>query len=150
MRSPSPGGTDLLAKAKDALIGSVRSEQIYLARFAKAVEAFQTPIGLFNNLIVSDGELDLKKGGIFPIVHGVRALALEHGLTETTTVQRIARLVQANVLREDFGRDLTQSFNFLRGFGADRQLAEQIAGGSTAAPSSPPPTATCCANCSRW
>jgi CBS domain-containing protein len=124
------GRTDLLAKAKDALIGSVRSEQIYLARFAKAVEAFQTPIGLFNNLIVSDGELDLKKGGIFPIVHGVRALALEHGLTETTTVQRIARLVQANVLREDFGRDLTQSFNFLRGLKLDRQLAEQIAGGS--------------------
>ena len=124
------GRADLLAKAKEALIASVRSEQIYLARFAKAVEAFQTPIGLFNNLIVSDGELDLKKGGIFPIVHGVRALALEHGLTETTTVQRIAKLVQANVLREDFGRDLTQSFNFLRGLKLDRQLAEQVGGGS--------------------
>ena len=44
---------------------------------------FPTPIGFFNNLVTSKAEgdaLDLKKGGIFPIVHGVRALALEKGL----------------------------------------------------------------------
>ena len=46
-------------------------------------ERFRTPIGFFNNLVTSKSEgeaLDLKKGGVFPIVHGVRALALEKGL----------------------------------------------------------------------
>lgn len=119
------GRVDLLPKAKAALIESVRSERVYLARFANAVEAFETPIGLFNNLIEKDGALDLKKGGIFPIVHGVRSLALEHGLLETSTAERIDKLVEANVFRADFGRDLKQSFNFLTSLRLESQLAEQ-------------------------
>ena len=119
------GRVDLLPRVKDALIDSVRSEKVYLARFAHAVEAFETPIGLFNNLIEKDGALDLKKGGIFPIVHGVRSLALEHGLAETSTVERIERLVEAKVLREDFGRDLKEAFHFLTSMRLDNQLAER-------------------------
>jgi len=119
------GRVDLLAHVKSALMQSVRAEKIYLARFAHAVEAFETPIGLFNNLIEKDGALDLKKGGIFPIVHGVRSLALEYGLEETSTVERIAKLVQANVLREDFGRDLKEAFHFLTAMRLDNQLAER-------------------------
>ena len=123
--APVSGRVDLLRKAKAALIESMRSERVYLGRFAHAIEAFETPIGLFNNLIATEGALDLKKGGIFPIVHGVRALALEHGLTETSTTARIMKLAEANVLRENFARDLVQSFNFLTGLRLDSQLAEQ-------------------------
>ncbi|MFO1116677.1 MAG: putative nucleotidyltransferase substrate binding domain-containing protein [Beijerinckiaceae bacterium] len=118
------GRVDLLKKAKAALIESMRSERVYIARFAHAVEAFETPIGLFNNLIEKDGALDLKKGGIFPIVHGVRALALEHGLTETSTAERIRKLAEHNVLREEFSRDLIQAFHFLNQLRLDSQLAE--------------------------
>lgn len=122
------GRTDLLRKTKAALIESVRAERVYLARFAHAIEAFETPIGLFNNLIEKDGALDLKKGGIFPIVHGVRALALEHGLEETGTAERIDRLAERNVLRDSFARDLKQSFHFLTGLRLDKQLAEAAEG----------------------
>ena len=62
------------------------------------IDAFPTPIGLFNNLVTSKGQgdaLDLKKGGIFPIVHGVRSLAIEQRLLETGTGARIARLAEA-------------------------------------------------------
>ncbi|MFV0280173.1 MAG: putative nucleotidyltransferase substrate binding domain-containing protein [Rhodoblastus sp.] len=119
------GRADLLAKVKAELIGSVRAEKVYLARFAHAVEAFETPIGLFNNLLGKDGAVDLKKGGIFPIVHGVRALALEHGLAETSTVARIEKLVQASALREELGRDLKEAFHFLIAMRLDSQLAER-------------------------
>ncbi|MFO1168870.1 MAG: putative nucleotidyltransferase substrate binding domain-containing protein [Rhodoblastus sp.] len=119
------GRIDLLPRVKSALMESVRAEKVYLARFAHAVEAFETPIGLFNNLIEKDGALDLKKGGVFPIVHGVRSLALEHGLEATSTVERIEQLVQANVLREDFGRDLKEAFYFLTTMRLDNQLAER-------------------------
>ena len=77
------GDAQLLTTAKAALIDLIRGEQAYLAHFARAVDAFATPIGLFNNLVTSEGKgdaLDLKKGGIFPIVHGIRSLAIEHGL----------------------------------------------------------------------
>jgi len=119
------GRIDLLPRVKSALMESVRAEKVYLSRFAHAVEAFETPIGLFNNLIEKDGALDLKKGGVFPIVHGVRSLALEHGLEATSTVERIEQLVQANVLREDFGRDLKEAFYFLTTMRLDNQLAER-------------------------
>ena len=82
------GDAGLLRAAKQALIDAMHGERVHLARFARAIDAFPTPIGFFNNLVTSkaDGDaVDLKKGGIFPIVHGVRALALEKGLTETNT-----------------------------------------------------------------
>ena len=106
------GDAQLLTKAKATLIDMIRGEQAFLAHFARAIDAFATPIGLFKNLITSEGNgdaLDLKKGGIFPIVHGVRSLAIEHGLMETATDKRIARLRDIGVLQADFARELSQS-----------------------------------------
>ena len=96
------GDAGLLRAAKQDLIDAMRGERVHLAHFARAVDAFPTPIGLFNNLVTSKAEgdaLDLKKGGIFPIVHGVRALALEKGLIETGTAARIARLAELGDVR---------------------------------------------------
>jgi CBS domain-containing protein len=128
------GDARLLEKAKSALIDLIRSEQAFLAHFARAVDAFDTPIGLFNNLITSEGTgdaLDLKKGGIFPIVHGVRSFAIQHGLLETSTEKRIARLRDLGVLRADFGRDLSQAFRYLLMLRLDGQLAASAGASGT-------------------
>ncbi|MGY4315421.1 putative nucleotidyltransferase substrate binding domain-containing protein [Bradyrhizobium sp. JR3.5] len=120
------GDVQLLDRAKAELIELVRGEQAFLAHFARAIDAFATPIGLFNNLITSEGTgdaLDLKKGGIFPIVHGVRSLALEQGLHETSTDRRISRLCDLGILRTEFGRDLKQAFRFMLMLRLDEQLA---------------------------
>jgi CBS domain-containing protein len=120
------GDTQLPTTAKAALIELIRGEQAYLAHFARAVEAFATPIGLFNNLVTSEGKgdaLDLKKGGIFPVAHGIRSLAIEHGLLETATDKRITRLCELGVLQTDFGRELSQAFRFLLTLRLDGQLA---------------------------
>ncbi|UFX47092.1 DUF294 nucleotidyltransferase-like domain-containing protein [Bradyrhizobium sp. 41S5] len=120
------GNLQLLDSAKAELIDLMRGEQAFLARFARAIDAFATPIGLFNNLITSEGTgdaLDLKKGGIFPIVHGVRSLALEQGLHETSTDKRISRLCDLGILRTEFGRDLKQAFRFMLMLRLDEQLA---------------------------
>ena len=120
------GDERLLIKAKTTLIDLIRGDQIYLAHFAHAVDAFPTPIGLFNKLITSEGKgdaLDLKKGGIFPIVHGIRSLAIEHGLMETATDKRIAQLREIGVLQADFARELSQTLQFLLMLRLDGQLA---------------------------
>ncbi|ACK51545.1 putative CBS domain and cyclic nucleotide-regulated nucleotidyltransferase [Methylocella silvestris BL2] len=124
------GDASLLAEAKTALIGEARQSSAYLSHFARATEAFPMPIGFFNNLLTLDGSgdaVDLKKGGIFPIVHGVRSLALERGLVETGTAQRIQRLVELGALSRDFGRELTQSLYFLMTLRLDAQLAAELA-----------------------
>ena len=120
------GDAALLDTAKAALVGMVRGEQAYLAHFARAVDAFGTPIGLFNNLITAEGKgdaLDLKKGGIFPIVHGVRCLAIERGIVAPSTARRIDRLTEAGALSADVGRELSQALQFLMTLRLDRQLA---------------------------
>jgi CBS domain-containing protein len=122
------GDAGLLRAAKQDLIDTMRGERVHLARFARAVDAFPTPIGLFNNLVTSkaDGDaLDLKKGGVFPIVHGVRALALEKGLTETNTVARIARLTELGAFEPPFARELTEALHFLMTMRLDAQIAER-------------------------
>ena len=127
------GDPQLLAKAKAELIAAVRGDSAYLAHFARAMEAFPMPMGFFNNLLTLDGRgdaVDLKKGGIFPIVHGVRSLALERGLTETSTAERIQRLVELAAITRDLGRELTQSLYFLMTLRLDAQLA--AAGASSA------------------
>jgi CBS domain-containing protein len=133
------GDSQLLSKAKATLIDLIRGEEVYLAHFARAIDAFATPIGLFKNLITSEGNgdaLDLKKGGIFPIVHGVRSLALEHGLMETATEKRILRLRDAGVLQADFARELIQAFQFMLMLRLDGQLAASAgASGSLVRPS---------------
>lgn len=128
------GQSHLLHEAKKVLMETVRGEPIYLAHFAKAIEAFPTPIGFFNNLITSAGDgnaVDLKKGGIFPIVHGVRSLALEKGISETSTVARINKLVEINTFKPEFGRELVEAFNFLSSLRLDAQLAAQMTGGGS-------------------
>ncbi len=121
------GDAELLRAAKQDLIDLMRGERVHLARFARSIDAFPTPIGFFNNLVTSkaDGNaLDLKKGGIFPIVHGVRALSLERGLQETGTTARIAALAAMHVFDPQFARELTQALHYLMTLRLDAQIAE--------------------------
>ena len=101
------GDPDLLGALKADLFAALRAEPARLAHFARAVDQFPTPIGLFNTLNAE--AVDLKKGGIFPIVHGVRALALAHGIEATSTARRIADLAGQGVLSPDFAQELTQA-----------------------------------------
>ena len=122
------GDPELLTAAKQDLIAAMRGERVHLARFARAIDAFPTPIGLFNNLVTSKAEgdaLDLKKGGIFPIVHGVRALALEQGMTETNTAARIARLAELGTFEPQFARELTEALRYLMTMRLDAEIAAQ-------------------------
>jgi CBS domain-containing protein len=119
------GDAALLARAKKDLIEKAANERLFLARFARAIEAFEPPIGLFNTLKTAEGEgdaLDLKKGGIFPIVHGVRSLAMEQGIEETNTFRRLARLAELDLLKEDFARDLARALDYLMTIRLDAQL----------------------------
>ncbi len=85
--------------------------------FAKPIVSFETPLGLFSDFVVDKDlhkdELDIKKGGIFPIVHGVRTLAIEKNLHETNTVDRLKELHELDIIDEEFMNELTEAFNFL-------------------------------------
>ncbi|MFC4321940.1 DUF294 nucleotidyltransferase-like domain-containing protein [Litchfieldia salsa] len=50
--------------------------------------------------------IDMKKEILFPIHHSLQILALKHGITSGTPVDRINRLVELNALSSSFGSDL--------------------------------------------
>ena len=109
-----------------ALLEGVRQEvfklttdnDALLARFAAAINAFNEGAGWWNRLLHlgEDGKLlDLKKAGTFPLVHGVRSLAMANRVTATSTVTRIQALAAAEHLSADMATDLTDSLHFFMG-----------------------------------
>ena len=60
----------------------------------------------------TDSDIDLKKAGIFPIVHGVRTLALEYGIDETSTRLRLQRLSALKVIDDKTAQNLIEALEF--------------------------------------
>lgn len=85
-----------------------------------AVDAvrFKPPIGFFGDFVVEKtgehkGEIEIKKGGIFPITQGIRALALEMGIGKRNTFERIEELKRLGVFSEEHAKDLKEAYRFL-------------------------------------
>lgn len=123
------GDPSLLAEVRATADALVAADDALLARFATAIDSFPEESGGWWNRLLSIGEqdkqtLDLKKAGIFPIVHGVRSLALREHVRATGTQARIDALVVAGRLSADFARDLSDSLHFLMGLKLKAGLAE--------------------------
>ena len=121
------GDASLLDSIRNHLSEALRGQPARLAHFARATLAFATPLGLFAHFVLARGPtgegLDIKKGGIFPIVHGVRCLALEAGIRETNTWSRIAALAALQRFDAEFAEDLGEALEVMSGFRLHRQLA---------------------------
>ncbi|ACJ00027.1 putative nucleotidyltransferase substrate binding domain-containing protein [Rhodospirillum centenum] len=114
------GDAALLARTRAVLLELIRGHTPFLWQFARIALQFDTPLGWFGHLVTEGGEhrgrLDLKKGGIFPIVHGVRSLALEARLEgATNTLDRIGLLVEAGKLDGVTAAELRRAFDVLVG-----------------------------------
>jgi CBS domain-containing protein len=121
------GDAHLLQEVQAGLMRFATDNDAVLARFAAAIDAFGTTTGWWNRLLGlgdADERLNLKKEGIFPLVHGVRSLALAHHLTETSTAERIQALVALGKLPADMGGDLVDSLHFFMGLKLKAGLLE--------------------------
>ena len=113
------GDAYLLEEVRRDVFSLVTDNDAMLGRFASAINCFSESSGWWNRLLslgeVNDETLDLKKMGIFPLVHGIRSMALEQRLSDTGTAARIDALVAAGKLKAAFGADLTESLHFFMG-----------------------------------
>ena len=94
------GDASLLAGVRAEVDRLVAADDALLGRFAAAIDSFPDASGGWWNRLLLIGEqdkqtLDLKKAGIFPIVHGVRSLALRDHVQATGTAARLDALVAA-------------------------------------------------------
>ena len=110
------GDAALLMDVRRSQMQFTTDNDAMLSRFASASNAFGSDSGWWNKIlgIASKQEsFSIKREAIFPLVHGVRSLALKHSIFQTGTVQRIEQLVQAGHLSAKMGLDLTQSLHLL-------------------------------------
>jgi len=111
------GNHELLNTVKEYLYHVCQNTNTFYPFFAKPILSFDTPLSMFSDFVVDKDkhrdELDLKKGGIFPIVHGVRSLAIEKQINDTSTFERLKTLHDQGVLDEEFKNELVESFNYL-------------------------------------
>ena len=121
------GDGALLAQVRRGLMDLATDSDALVARFAVAVEQFGGAASWWNRLLARGDDtrhISLKKAGIFPIVHGVRSLALAKRATATGTAERVAALVADGTLDAALGEELVHSLHFLMGLRLQAGLAE--------------------------
>ena len=121
------GDAALLDTVRSALMVFATDNDAVIARFASAIEQFDTDASWWSRLLGTSEEMrrvSLKKAGIFPIVHGVRSLALARRVSATSTADRIAALVTDGVVDAGLAQELMESLHFLMGLRLTAGLAE--------------------------
>jgi CBS domain-containing protein len=122
------GNTALLDEVVTYLHGNFHSRDDVLAHMSKAVLSFETPLSMFSSFVTDkehDNKLDIKKGGIFALVHGIRTLSLQYEIRVTNTVERIKELNNKGVIDKNFATELIESFDTLSSIRLDAQSMDK-------------------------
>lgn len=127
------GDASLLDSARAHLFELLPGNDAFLARFAAAADQFEEPgVGWWARLTAprarGDAPLDLKKLGTFPIVHGVRALALQAQIAALPTTGRLQALVEGGRIDAALARDLAETLHFMMGLKLKNNLAQRQLG----------------------
>ncbi|MEF3191303.1 MAG: DUF294 nucleotidyltransferase-like domain-containing protein [Campylobacterales bacterium] len=112
------GDDELVNKLRRYITEHVKLAPKFLSHFARPILSFETPLSIFRTFVLEkgahQGEFDLKKGAIFPIVHGIRTLALEFEITSTNnTFGRIKELNNQGFFDREFAASLIEALEFL-------------------------------------
>jgi len=113
---PVCGDPALLERVRDEIFQLAAGSDAMLGRFAAAIEAFSDSSGWWNRWLPNADHgrsaVDIKRAGMFPLVHGVRSLALAFHVRETSTAGRIdAMRASGEALSPEVARDLVDSLH---------------------------------------
>ncbi|QIR07112.1 DUF294 nucleotidyltransferase-like domain-containing protein [Salinivibrio costicola] len=121
---PVAGDSQLIDAIQTPLKASLTDNMLTLNTFVRPALAFKVPLTVFGSLKSGKEGLDIKKGGIFPIVHGIRTMSLEKGVSETNTFERIEKLANIGTLAEETAENLAEALKlFIR-----LRLRQQLSG----------------------
>ncbi|RUR27583.1 DUF294 nucleotidyltransferase-like domain-containing protein [Vreelandella nanhaiensis] len=119
------GNPRLLEGVREALFERCARDEILLSYLARTALRFSTPLTLFGSLKKPQHGIDIKKGGIFPIVHGVRTMALERRIGVTSTLGRLKALADDGRLERRMADDLGEALSLLTELRLKQQLSSQ-------------------------
>lgn len=114
------GDESLLTQVREHLKTAHRqSDRMFVRQFVRAALQFGDVNQWWQKFVPllsgkpSSHDIDLKKVGIFPLVHGIRAMALENDILEVpSTKGRLKGLVQAGALNQERADTLSEALEF--------------------------------------
>ncbi|OAN16693.1 cyclic nucleotide-binding protein [Photobacterium jeanii] len=118
------GQKSLLTPLLERIHQHLSEHEVLLTTFTRPALQFSVPLTLFGNLKASKQGLNIKQGGIFPIVHGVRALALEHHISATNTFTRLQALANQRVLEQSTADNLSEALKLFIKLRLQQQLSQ--------------------------
>lgn len=116
-----------LAEPVVAALRAACGQDLALRSMAKQAIEFHTPLSWLGRIKGGEAGTDLKKGAIFPIVHGLRTLALAEQIPARNSFARAEALVEKRALSPGFGRDLPQALGLCLRLRLGEQLQSQSA-----------------------
>ena len=127
---PIHGNLKLAEDLRSYLEHYLKNQNIFFAKMAGVITKNRPPLGFFKSFIVlKSGEhkdtLNLKLRGIGPIVDIARLFALERGVHETSTLERIKALKAKHPVISELGAEIEQAFEFITLLRVHHQI-EQI------------------------
>ena len=123
------GDAELLASLRQQVFGMLADDDAMMSRFAAVVDAFGDGTRWWRRMLGGgEANLNLKKAGMFPLVHGVRSMALAERIDATSTEARIRALHEAGALDAETAQELTESLHFFMGLRLKAGLDEMDRG----------------------
>jgi len=106
----------------EKILRGAGGNRIFLAHLTRAGLQFKPPLGLFRTLKEDEDGINLKRGGIIPIVSMARVHGLEAGTSARSTVDRLAAASDAGVLSSQGADELSEAFRYLHRLRLEHQL----------------------------
>jgi signal-transduction protein with cAMP-binding, CBS, and nucleotidyltransferase domain len=107
---------------------AVAKARPFLAMLGTELSEMGTPLGLFGNFKTEQGRVDLKKGGLLPLVSAARVMALRDGSAALDTGGRLAAAVAAGHLSHDDEVQLRDAHELLLRVVLEQQIDDIRAG----------------------
>ena len=112
------GDMTLYEPLREEVLASASSNSIFVAHMTSNSLTHRPPIGWFNRLKSESsgehrGKIDLKHGGVVPIVDIARLYALSAALPYVNTVQRLSAGVDSDVLSQSGARSLLDAYEVI-------------------------------------
>jgi CBS domain-containing protein len=129
------GAEDLAAALRDEIRAQIESWRSFPRQLGKLAVSHGPPLGLFGRFLLEkkDGRrgINLKLNGMLLLVNALRAFAIELGLAETNTLERLEAATRAGgCFTEDQADDVRRAYETIFRTRLEHQLA-QLATGTT-------------------
>lgn len=128
------GNFDLEKGLKERIGYIIKEHSVFLAHMANNIQRFKPPLNFLGGFKVEkkgehSGKLDIKMFGIFPLTEGIKVLALEAGILDGGTSEKINLMLGRNIVPDDELLEVESCLNFLIYIRLKNQIRQVSRGG---------------------